>query len=198
MGCGSPGPGASALARLKMSWLKNGISVFAWALLKSMALWSVPPATGTPTRVAKYARTSLRKSNSSIRNSPSVGEKVKPAASRSITVAPAAVSASTAASNASSTGCGVGTNGSNPPNPTRVTPSFAPWRPFLFTNKNGLQGAKLGVTRVGLGGFDPFVPTPQPVLDAFEAAVDALTAAGATVIDLDAAGFTFSSGDGEL
>jgi amidase len=41
------------------------------------------------------------------------------------------------------------------------------------------------------------VPTPQPVLDAFEAAVTALTTAGATVIDLDAGGFTFASADGE-
>ncbi len=65
-------------------------------------------------------------------------------------------------------------------------------------NPSGLQGARLGVTRVGLGGFDPFVPTPPQVLDAFEAAVDELTAAGATVIDLDAAGFTFASADGEF
>jgi amidase len=35
-------------------------------------------------------------------------------------------------------------------------------------------------------------------LDAFEAAVDQLTAAGAVVIDLDAAGFTFPSADGEF
>src|SRR5712664_2406930 len=35
-----------------------------------------------------------------------------------------------------------------------------------FVNPNGLQAARLGVTRVGLGGFDPFIPTPQPVLDA--------------------------------
>jgi amidase len=66
-----------------------------------------------------------------------------------------------------------------------------------FLNAKGLQGARLGITRAGLGGFDPDVPTPQVVLDAFEAAVDALTAAGATVIDLDAAGFTFPSADGE-
>ena len=67
-----------------------------------------------------------------------------------------------------------------------------------FLNPHGLQGAKLGVTRAGLGGFDPFVPTPPAVLDAFESAVDALTAAGATVIDLDAAGFNFPSPDGEF
>src|SRR5437764_4616532 len=67
-----------------------------------------------------------------------------------------------------------------------------------FINRDGLRGARIGVTRVGLNGFDPFVPTPPVVLDAFEAAVDALTAAGATVIDLDAQGFTFPSADGEL
>jgi amidase len=67
-----------------------------------------------------------------------------------------------------------------------------------FVSANGLQGAKLGITRAGLGGFDPFVPTPQPVLDAFEQAVNALTAAGATVIDLDQEGFTFPSADGEF
>jgi amidase len=52
-----------------------------------------------------------------------------------------------------------------------------------FLNPNGLQGARLGLTRLGLGG-------PQPVVDGYEAAFAALTAAGATVIDLDAAGFT--------
>src|SRR5579864_5733921 len=80
----------------------------------------------------------------------------------------------------------------------RTRPTNIPTDYTKFVNPNGLQGAKLGVTRVGLGGFDPFVPTPQPVLDAFEAAVDQLTAAGATVIDLDAAGFTFASADGEF
>jgi len=63
-----------------------------------------------------------------------------------------------------------------------------------FLNPNGLKGARVGLTRIGLFGFDPFVPTPQPVVDAFEAAFQALTDAGATVIDLDAAGFTFPNG----
>jgi amidase len=65
-----------------------------------------------------------------------------------------------------------------------------------FLNPHGLRGARLGLTRLGLFGFDPFVPTPQPVVDAFEAAFEALTDAGATVIDLDAAGFTFPNGGG--
>jgi amidase len=79
----------------------------------------------------------------------------------------------------------------------RPRPANIPTDYTQFLNPNGLQGARLGLTRAGLGGFDPFVPTPQPVLDAFEEAVDALTAAGATVIDLDAAGFTFPSAGGE-
>src|SRR5262249_15301015 len=54
------------------------------------------------------------------------------------------------------------------------------------------------VTRVGLGGFDPDVPTPPLILAQFEAALEAMTAAGATIVDLDAAGFTFPSADGEL
>ena len=67
-----------------------------------------------------------------------------------------------------------------------------------FLNANGLQGARIGVTRVGLTGFDPLVPTPPLVLDQFEAAISAITAAGATVIDLDQEGFVFPSADGEF
>jgi amidase len=79
----------------------------------------------------------------------------------------------------------------------RTRPTNIPTDYTQFLNPKGLQGARIGLTRAGLNGFDPDVPTPQPVLDAFEAAVDALTAAGATVVDLDAAGFTFPSADGE-
>jgi amidase len=78
------------------------------------------------------------------------------------------------------------------PRPTNIPTDYT-----QFLNPSGLQGARLGLTRAGLGGFDPLVPTPQPVLDAFEEAVEVLTAAGATVIDLDAAGFTFPSASGE-
>jgi amidase len=80
----------------------------------------------------------------------------------------------------------------------RTRPTNIPTDYTQFVNPNGLRGAKLGVTRVGLNGFDPFVPTPGSVLDAFEEAVQALQNAGATVIDLDAAGFTFSPADGEF
>src|SRR5713101_3022821 len=69
-----------------------------------------------------------------------------------------------------------------------------------FLDPNGLKGATLGLTRQGLGGFDPFVPTPIPVTDAFEHAFAALTAAGATVGNLDdpALNFNFSGGPGEF
>src|SRR5580704_47453 len=66
-----------------------------------------------------------------------------------------------------------------------------------FLNPNGLQGAVLGVTRSGLNGFDPDVPTPPLVLAQFEAALDAMTAAGATIVDLDAAGFVFPPANNE-
>jgi amidase len=79
----------------------------------------------------------------------------------------------------------------------RARPTNIPTDYTQFLNAHGLQGARIGLTRAGLNGFDPDVPTPQPVLDAFEAAVAALTAAGATVVDLDAAGFTFPSAGGE-
>ena len=73
-------------------------------------------------------------------------------------------------------------------------PSNIPTDYTQFLDPHGLQGARLGLTRLGLNGFDPFVPTPQSVVNAFEAAFKALTDAGATVIDLDAAGFTFPTG----
>src|SRR5215471_2029838 len=66
-----------------------------------------------------------------------------------------------------------------------------------FLDPNGLKGAKLGITRVGLSGFTN-VTTPAPVTAAVEAAFKALTDAGAQVVDLDAAGFTFSPADGEF
>jgi amidase len=80
----------------------------------------------------------------------------------------------------------------------KTRPTNIPTDYTQFLDPNGLQGARLGITRAGLNGFDPNVVTPQPVLDAFEAAVSELTAAGATVIDLDAEGFTFPSPDGEF
>jgi amidase len=90
-------------------------------------------------------------------------------------------------------GVPLGWQGTGKTRPTNIPTDYT-----RFVDPHGLQGARIGVTRAGLNGFDPNVPTPQPVLDAFEAAVNALTAAGATVIDLDAQGFTFPSADGEF
>jgi amidase len=71
-----------------------------------------------------------------------------------------------------------------------------------FVNVDGLKGARIGVTRMGLDGFGPpgfptFVATPPDVLAAFEAAVKAMEAAGATVIDLDQVA-TLTPAGGEL
>jgi amidase len=79
------------------------------------------------------------------------------------------------------------------PRPTNIPTDYT-----QFVSKNGLAGARLGLTRAGLNGFDPNFPTPDPVTAAIENAFAALTAAGATVVDLDAAGFTFASADGEF
>src|ERR1700704_6640905 len=67
-----------------------------------------------------------------------------------------------------------------------------------FLDPNGLKGARIGVTRAGLNGFDPFVTTPAAVTAAIEAAFKALSDAGATVIDLDAEGFSFTPAFGEF
>ena len=67
-----------------------------------------------------------------------------------------------------------------------------------FLNPNGLQGARLGVTRQGIDS------APAQVVAAFEAVITALKAAGATVIQLDGANadvspaFTFPPATGEL
>ena len=80
----------------------------------------------------------------------------------------------------------------------KTRPTNIPADYTKFVDANGLKGARIGLTRVGLNGFDPNVPTPVPVTTAIEAAFAALTDAGATVIDLDAAGFSFASADGEF
>jgi amidase len=80
----------------------------------------------------------------------------------------------------------------------RARPTHIPTDYTHFVNPTGLKGARIGITRAGLNGFDPLVPTPQPVLDAIEASFQALKDAGAVVIDLDAEGFTFPPADGEF
>lgn len=89
-------------------------------------------------------------------------------------------------------GVPLGWQGTGKTRPTNIPTDYT-----QFVNPNGLQGARLGVTRMGLSGFTN-VSTPQPVLDAFEEAVTALQNAGATIVDLDAAGFNFSPPDGEF
>src|SRR5262245_27939253 len=61
-----------------------------------------------------------------------------------------------------------------------------------FVDPNGLQGAIVGVTRQGID-----VAPPQ-VVGVFDAAIAAIAAAGATVVDLDGSGFTFSPAGGEF
>jgi amidase len=71
-----------------------------------------------------------------------------------------------------------------------------------FLNPNALRGARLGLVRTPTG-FDnppPALPTPTQVSAAFDEVLTALKAAGATIVDLDAAGFTgfgpgFASGE---
>jgi amidase len=76
----------------------------------------------------------------------------------------------------------------------RSRPTNIPTDYTKFLSPNGLQGARIGVSRQGVDS------APAPVIAAFDAAVAAIKAAGATVIDLDGtngAGFTFPSPDGE-
>src|SRR6476469_4395928 len=67
-----------------------------------------------------------------------------------------------------------------------------------FLDPHGLRGARLGLTRAGIEGFDPSNPTPQRIIYRFNLVVEKLREAGATVIDLDERGFTFPSADGEF
>src|SRR5712692_3134982 len=90
-------------------------------------------------------------------------------------------------------GVPLGWQGTGKTRPTNIPTDYT-----QFVNPKGLQGATLGITRQGLNGFDPFVPTPAPVTAAVEAAFQALTDAGATLVDLDALGYNFSGGPGEF
>jgi len=76
----------------------------------------------------------------------------------------------------------------------RSRPTNIPTDYTRFLDPHGLQGARIGVTRQGVDS------APAPVVAAFEAAVTAIKAAGATVIELDGpngAGFTFPAPGGE-
>ncbi len=84
------------------------------------------------------------------------------------------------------------------PRPTNIPTDYT-----QFLNPHALQGARLGLVRTPIG-FDSSTPgftTPAPVDAAFDEVIAALKAAGATIVDLDAAGFTgFGGGSasGEL
>jgi amidase len=77
----------------------------------------------------------------------------------------------------------------------RSRPTNIPTDYTKFVDAHGLVGARIGVTRQGVD------TAPAAVVDAFDDAVAAIKAAGATVIELDGpngAGFTFPSAGGEL
>ena len=61
-----------------------------------------------------------------------------------------------------------------------------------FLDANGLRGARIGVTRQGIDS------APPQVVTAFDNALATIRAAGATVVDLDGAGFKFAAADGEF
>lgn len=91
-------------------------------------------------------------------------------------------------------GVPLGWQGTGKTRPTNIPTDYT-----QFLDANGLTGARLGVTRQGLGGSDPLAPTPAAVTAAYEQVFSSLTAAGATVVDLDATNaFNFSGGPGEF
>jgi amidase len=82
------------------------------------------------------------------------------------------------------------------PRPTNIPTDYT-----QFLNPHALKGARLGLVRTAIFfNLQPppagFLPTPAPVVMAFDDVVAALKAAGATVIDLDAAGFMGFNGGG--
>jgi len=74
----------------------------------------------------------------------------------------------------------------------RTRPANIPSDYTQFLNPDALRGARLGLVRtpIGFNAPPPALATPVQVSTAFDEVVAALNAAGATVIDLDAAGFS--------
>jgi amidase len=70
-------------------------------------------------------------------------------------------------------------------------PAHIPVEYTQFLNPKGLQGARLGITRQGID------TAPSAVIAAFNEVLTALRDAGATLVDLDAANFTFPTATGE-
>ena len=73
------------------------------------------------------------------------------------------------------------TSGTRPPLPTDYT---------QFVNPNGLQGARIGVIRAGIDG------APQPIVDAYNAVIQQVQNAGATLVPLDDNNGFFDGGAG--
>lgn len=67
-----------------------------------------------------------------------------------------------------------------------------------FVDPNGLKGAVIGVTRYGQAQVVADTSAGPTILQQFDAAVQAMKDAGATVIDLDAEGFQWPTADGEF
>ncbi len=61
-----------------------------------------------------------------------------------------------------------------------------------FLNRDGLRGARIGITRQGIDGISPDVAA------LFDTALEAMADAGAVLVDIDAAGFSFPPADGEF
>jgi amidase len=61
-----------------------------------------------------------------------------------------------------------------------------------FVNPDGLMGARIGVTRQGIDDANPQTAA------VFDDALDAMTTAGALLVDLDEPGFAFPPADGEF
>jgi amidase len=86
------------------------------------------------------------------------------------------------------------------PTCTPGAPEAGKSRPVLpadytaFLNPQGLSGARVGMTRQGIES------APPQVIMAFESAIEAISNAGATIVDLDdpVNAFSFSPGDGEF
>ena len=74
----------------------------------------------------------------------------------------------------------------------RARPTNIPTDYTKFLDPHGLNGARLGVTRQGID------TAPPQVIAEFDEALDAMKAAGATLVDLDGGGFTFAAADGEF
>jgi len=74
----------------------------------------------------------------------------------------------------------------------RSRPTNIPADYTQFLDRDGLRGARLGLTRQGIEN------APAQVGAAFDEVIEAIEAAGATVIDLDTAGFEFAPADGEF